>query len=135
MIGAGHHMPYLYCEQHGREREATILGRQDVYRQADEAMLVASGMLTTGPWQCNRCAGLLRKGDQAILVSAFPSHFQDELHDYDFGYERQYFAMTAYGAEWPDDSIRNRRKVSRQARPPQKPLRALDLLPHNTHVS
>ena len=71
--------------------------------------------LVTGPWLCDRCGDEIRKGDQAVLVSAFPSHCRDELHDYDFGYERQYFAMnrrdtaTAYGADWPDDSIGGRR--------------------------
>lgn len=113
-------MPYLYCETHGREREAGIIERQEAYRQADENVLVVSGKLTTGPWQCDSCNGQLRKGSTAMLVSAFPSHFRDDLYNYDFGYERQYFAMngsdtaTAYGAEWPDDSITQRRVTERR---------------------
>jgi hypothetical protein len=125
-------MPYLYCEKHGHEREAGIIERQEVYREADETVLVVSGTLISGPWLCDRCNAQLRKADTAYLVSAFPSHCRDDLHDYDFGYERQYFAMTAddrataYGADWPDDSIRNRRKVNRPAPQPKKPLCALD---------
>ena len=108
-------MPYLYCEKHGREREAGIIEQQDEYREAAENMLVAGGTLVSGPWLCDSCNAQLRKGDTAVLVSAFPSHCRDDLYGYDFGYERQYFAMkasdtaTAYGAEWPDDSIRRRR--------------------------
>jgi hypothetical protein len=125
-------MPYLYCEKHGREHEAGIIEQQDVYRQADETVLVISGTLIYGAFHCDQCNATLLDDDTATLVAAFPSHCRDDLHDYDFGYERQYFAMkesdtaTAYGAEWPDDSIRNRRKPSRPARQPKKPLCALD---------
>jgi hypothetical protein len=125
-------MPCLYCEQHGREREAEIIERQEQYRQTDETVLVVSGTLASGQWLCDSCDARLSKGDRATLVSAFPGYCHDDLRDYDFGYEQQYFAMkesdtaTAYGAEWPDGSIMNRRKPSRPARPPQKPLCALD---------
>jgi hypothetical protein len=107
-------MPSLYCEQHGREQESRTIARQDDFRHADESVLIVSGTLTGGPWLCDRCNADLGKGDRAVLLSAFPSHCRDELFDYDFGYERQYFAMTgsdtaaAYGADWPDDSIRRR---------------------------
>jgi hypothetical protein len=126
-------MPYLYCQKHGREREAGIIERQDDYREADETVLVASGTLVSGPWLCDRCNAQLRPGHTAVLVSAFPSLWRSDLYDYDFGYERQYFAMnesdtaTAYGVEWPDDSIRKRRKVNRPAPPPRNPLCALDI--------
>jgi hypothetical protein len=126
-------MSYLLCEKHGREREAEIIAQQEMYRQEGESLLAATGRLVSGPWQCDRCGAQLRKGGQAMLFSAFPGHFHDQLCDYDFGYERQYFAMigndtaTAYGAEWPDDSIRNRRKLSRPASQPKKPVCALDL--------
>ncbi len=127
-------MPYLYCEKHGREREAGIIKREDEYRRADETVLVASGTLISDRWQCDRCNAPLRKGDAAWLVSAFPSHCRDDLHDYDFGYELQYFAMTgsdaatAYGAEWPDDSISKRRITGgKKARQVKQPLCALDL--------
>ena len=90
---------------------------------------------SAAPGYATGCDAQLRKGDQAMLVSAFPGHCRDDLYDYDFGYERQYFAMnrsdkaTAYGADWPDDSISNRRHVRRPARPYKKPLCALDLQP------
>ena len=112
-------MPYLYCEKHGREREAGIIERQNLYREADETVLVASGTLVSGPWLCDTCMAQLKAGTAAVLVSAFPSHCRDDLYDYDFGYERQYFAITdddratAYGADWPDDSIRKRRTILR----------------------
>lgn len=126
-------MPYLYCEKHGREHEAGIIGRQDDYRQADETVLVVSGTLVSGPWQCDSCNSQLRPGSTAVLISAFPSHCRDELCGYDFAYERQYFAMgerdhaAAYGAAWPDDSIRNRQKA-RPTRPTRskQPICALD---------
>lgn len=108
-------MPNLYCETHGREREAGIIERQEVYRQADEIVLVARGTLVSGPWRCDSCNARLRPGTTATLLSAFPSQCRDELYNYDFGYERQYFAMKgndtaiSYGAAWPDDSIRKRR--------------------------
>lgn len=110
-------MPYLYCDKHGHEREADIIKGQGKYRQADEIVLVVSGTLIGGLWQCDSCNASLRRGNRATLVSAFPSHCRDDLCDYDFAYERQYLAMkgtdtaTAYGADWPDDSIRNRRLI------------------------
>jgi hypothetical protein len=126
-------MPYLYCEKHGRAHEAHIIEQQDKYRQADETVLVTAGTLVSGPWQCDKCNASLRPANTAVLVSAFPSHCREDLCGYDFGYERQYFAMTkgdtatVYGAEWPDDSIRTRRNIKRtKARQPQKPLCALD---------
>ena len=105
-------MPYLYCEQHGREHEAGIAARKDDYLRLDETVLVVRETLISDPWVCDSCNEILNKGMTAILVCAFPSHCRDQLRDYDFGYERQFFAITsgcsviAYGAEWPDDSIR-----------------------------
>lgn len=127
-------MPYLYCEKHGCEREARIIEQQHMYRQADETVLVAIGTLVSGPWHCDSCNARLRPGNTAMLVSAFPSHCRDDLYDYDFGYERQYFAMTesgkatAYGAPWPDGSIRNRRTASPgKATQRKEPICALDI--------
>jgi hypothetical protein len=111
-------LSYLYCEQHGREHEAGIAARKNDYLREDETMLVVRGTLISDPWHCDSCNVQLKKGMTAILVSAFPGHCSDQLHCYDFGYERQYFAMTsgdtatAYGAEWPDDSIRKRTDAS-----------------------
>src|SRR5947209_6874632 len=110
-------MPYLYCEEHGPEREAGIVGRQEDYRQAGESVLVISGTLASGPWQCDSCNAQLGKGNTAYLVSVLPGWVAEGLTDYDFGYELAYFAMTvsdkatAYGAAWPDDSIGNRRRI------------------------
>ena len=126
-------MPYLYCETHGREREAGIIERQEAYRQEGESLLVTSGTLVSGPWQCDRCNATLRKGDAATLVSVLPAWVAVGLTDYDFGYERGYFAMgkadiaTAYGADWPDNSIRHRRRNYPSNRPVKSPpLCALD---------
>jgi hypothetical protein len=126
-------MPYLYCEAHGRSREEEIAYCQEEYRQAVESLLVVSGRLISGPWRCDQCNAELRKGMAATLVSCFPGHWHDTLFDYDFGNERQYFAMSkadtarVYGAPWPDDSIRNRRISSRASREDAAPLCALDL--------
>jgi hypothetical protein len=110
-------MPYLYCEKDGREHERSSVEQKAVYRQADESVLIVKGRLISGPWRCDKCNAHLKQGDSATLVSAFPSHCRDQLYDYDFGYERQYFAMkpsdtaTVYGSEWPDDSIRDRSTI------------------------
>jgi hypothetical protein len=127
-------MPRLYCAEHGREREADVASHHAFYRQEKEFVLVANGTLTSGPWLCDRCSSQLVAGDPAWLISSFPSHFRDRLYDYDFGYERGYFAMNArdkaafYGADWPDDSIRHRQGIDHTT-PPQvkKPICALDL--------
>jgi hypothetical protein len=129
-------MPYLFCRKHGLEHEASCRENQDNYRQLGETVLVVSGTLISGPWRCDRCNATLRKGRTAYLATAYPRHNARDLADYDFGYERRYFAMTArdtataYGAQWPDDSIRNRRITGRtHASQPKKPLCALDLRP------
>jgi hypothetical protein len=93
------------AKKHGREREAGIIERQEVYWQEGETVLVASGTLTTGPWLCDKCNAQIRPGTTAVLVRAFPRLWRSDLYDYAFGYERQYFAMNegdtvaAYGAE------------------------------------
>jgi hypothetical protein len=128
-------MPRLYCEAHGREREAEIIADQDRYQQEGESVLVVSGKLISGPFVCDRCNKALAAGQPAYLISAMPGWVAEGLIDYDFGYEREYFAMaktdtaTAYGAGWPDDSIRRRRpfhRYGRQAKSP--PPCALDFL-------
>lgn len=43
-------MPYLYCEEHGREHEARVIGNQATFRQAGEGVLIVHGRLTSGPW-------------------------------------------------------------------------------------
>jgi hypothetical protein len=127
-------MPYLYCEKHGQEHLARTVEHQDELRQEGESVLAVTGTLITGIWLCDRCNAELDKGDRAVWVYAFPSHCRPDLYDYDFGYELEYFAMTksdtatVYGADWPDDSIRNRRITRRrQVRQPKTPVCALDL--------
>jgi hypothetical protein len=129
-------MPYLYCERHGQEHEADIVGRQDELRQEGEIVLVVSGRLNRGTWECDRCSAPLRPGDRSTLITAFSSHCLGELYDYNFAYEREYFAMSqsdraaVYGADWPDDSIKTRRDVSRrEAGPRRRPPCALDFPP------
>ena len=88
---------------------------QEKYRDAGECVLVVSGRLISEPWYCDRCDQELTVGSTAYLVTALPGWIADGMTDYEFAYERQYFAMTpsdqaiVYGSEWPDDSIRNRR--------------------------
>lgn len=129
-------MPYLYCEPHGQEHQAGTISRQEELRQEGESVLIVSGTLVSGPWRCDRCNAKLAQGDRAVWVYAFPSHCRDTLYDYDFGYEREYFAMrktdkaAVYGADWPDDSISHRRDIRRgETRPRRKPVCALDLRP------
>ena len=106
-------MPYLYCEQHGQEHQAGTISRQEELRQEGESVLIVGGTLVSGPWRCDRCNARLAKGDRAVWVYAFPSHCRGTLYDYDFAYEREYFAMrksdtaAVYGADWPDDSDRH----------------------------
>jgi ribosomal protein L37AE/L43A len=100
-------MPNLYCAVHGRGHENRIIAEQAAYQEASESVLVISGKLSRGPWQCDKCNATLRKGDQATLLSSFPSQVTESMHDYEFAAERRYFAMrgeeavTVYGAPWP----------------------------------
>ena len=126
-------MPRLLCEKHGREEEAETVRDQERHREADECILVVRGKLISGAWNCDRCNRELRAGATAYLRTGLPRWVAEGLIDYDFGYEREYFAMgkadtaTVYGADWPDDSIRKRRRIDRTARPHKSPpLCALD---------
>jgi hypothetical protein len=121
-------MARLYCAEHGSEDETRIAGNQAMYRQEGETVLVVKGTLISGPFVCDRCDARLNPGDAAYLFSAFPSHFHDSLYEYDFGYERGYFAMgkgdtaDAYGADWPDGSIRHRRSIGREPKRRPEPV-------------
>ena len=105
-------MPYLFCPTHGKKHEAATLASQDELRALGECVLVVEGRLTSSGWLCDSCNATLDKGQKAWLHAAFPAHLRDNLADYDFSYERDYFALTpgdrvaAYGAPWPDDSLR-----------------------------
>ena len=65
-------MPYLYCDKHGHEREADIIKGQGKYRQADEIVLVVSGTLIGGPWQCDSCNASTQEGQPCHAGFCFP---------------------------------------------------------------
>ncbi len=60
-------MPRLYCEQHGKKQDARCQERQEDYREAGETVLIISGPLKSGPWQCDTCNATLNK---AMTVSS-----------------------------------------------------------------
>ena len=99
-------MPYLFCEEHGREQEAISQEEQDSYRWLGETVLIVSGPLKSPSWRCDRCNVRLRRGSRAWLVTAFPRHYAQELSGYDYASEREYFVLghaeaTVYGATPP----------------------------------
>lgn len=99
-------MPYLLCQTHGEEHEASCQEEQETYRQLGETVVIVSGTLISGPWKCDRCGAALKKGTMAHLLTAYPRHFADELTDYDYGNEQRYFkvekaAVNIYGAMPP----------------------------------
>jgi hypothetical protein len=129
----GKAMPYLFCEKHGREHEDSAAGQQEAYRQEGESVLTMRGTLISGPWLCDRCNASLTKGTHAYLASAFPAWVGEGTEDYDFAYERRYFAVEKaeaklYGARWPGLAAalagRSAQPVTRR---PAEPLCALDL--------
>jgi hypothetical protein len=130
-------MPYLYCKEDGLRHEANSAAHQEEYREIGESVLIVKGRLISGPWRCDSCNAVLKKGDLAHFHAAYPADCRDYLYDYDFAYEQEYFAMkrsdkaVVYGAPWPDDSISNRRLASPQERKRRseqpRPLCALDL--------
>ena len=98
-------MPHLYCDQHGKEHEARVIGQRAVYRGDGESVLIVKGRLITGGWLCDRCNAPLGKGNRAYLLTVFPRWIAERMQGYDFAYERQYFAVeradvAVYGAEW-----------------------------------
>jgi hypothetical protein len=100
-------MPYLYCAVDGASHENRAIGQHDLYREEGESVLIVKGKLNCGPWRCDKCNAQLRKGDSACLLSAFPRHDTQYMHEYDFALERRYFAMKGaetlalVGAPWP----------------------------------
>jgi hypothetical protein len=100
-------MPYLFCDTHGQEHEKSCRDSQEEYRMLGETVVMVRGRLISGPWQCDCCGTRLDRGNSASLITAFPSHFADELASYDYGNERQYFQVESatvklYGAIPPD---------------------------------
>jgi hypothetical protein len=99
-------MPRLYCEEHGREHESRCQEEQDNYRLLGETVLMVSGTLISGPWNCDRCNVRMKKGSRAWLMTAFLRCFAENLDGYDYACERQYLSMMnaearVYGAEPP----------------------------------
>ena len=99
-------MPYLFCDAHGHDHEATAKASAEHYRQAGESVLIVKGRLISGPWLCDRCNAELKRGGRACLAFAFPAWLIERTPVYDFSYEGQFFDMkqaevTFYGAAWP----------------------------------
>jgi hypothetical protein len=99
-------MAYLFCEEHGREHEAETRSSQEHYRREGETVLAVKGRLISGPWRCDRCNAVLKRGRPAWLFAAFPRWVAESIGEYEFKYERRYFAVehsavAVYGAEWP----------------------------------
>jgi hypothetical protein len=96
-------MPYLFCHTHGKQHEVSCRKSDEEYRMLGETVVMVSGRLISGPWQCDRCNARLATGNRASLMTAFPSHMAEELANYDYANERQYFrvesaAVKVYGA-------------------------------------
>jgi hypothetical protein len=100
-------MPYLYCVAHGRGHENRAIGQQEEYRQQGESVLIVHGALKSGPWQCDTCSVPLKRGEAAMLLTAFPRHVTGGMDGYGFASEKRYFDMkraqaVVYGVQWPD---------------------------------
>jgi hypothetical protein len=99
-------MPRLYCAECGKQEHAKSVQNRERYQQEGETVLIVTGKLISGPWMCDRCNGGIAVGKQAFLVRAFPKWMIEELHVYDYVYEREYFAteeieVMTYGVDWP----------------------------------
>jgi hypothetical protein len=99
-------MAWLYCSVHGRGQENFTIARQEDYRQEGESVLIVHGTLTGGGWHCDRCNARLRRGDPAMLMTAFPRDLTEAMDGYDFASEGRYFDLkkvtaVRYGAAWP----------------------------------
>lgn len=104
-------MPWLLCAEHGRECESGVQSRQDKIRREGESVLIVKGRLISGPWRCDDCNAELKKGATAWLYVPYPRGITERMDDYDFGMERDYFALTGkdrvalYGAPWPGGTV------------------------------
>ena len=99
-------MPYLFCEEHGRQHEALCDAEQESYRLLGEAVLIVTGPIKGASFHCDRCNVRLRNGQPAWLMTPFPRHVAESLAAYDYRYERNYFPLDRvtfswYGAEPP----------------------------------
>jgi hypothetical protein len=99
-------MPYLFCEEHGRDREALFAQEQENYRRFGETMLVVTGPLKTASCCCHSCNARLRRGQRGYLVTAFPRPLAEGMDAYEYAAEREYLVLEhaearLYGAEPP----------------------------------
>ncbi len=99
-------MPYLFCEEHGREQEARCEQEQESYRWLGETVLIVSGPMKSPSWQCALCHTRLRRGQRAWLVTAFPRPPVEGMDAYEYAAEREYLVLEhaearLYGAEPP----------------------------------
>lgn len=99
-------MPRLYCSVHGRGLENFAIARQADYREGGESVLIVHGTLRSDGRHCDKCNATLRRGDAAMLLTAFPRDITETMHEYDFTSEERYFDVTKadmkrYGANWP----------------------------------
>jgi hypothetical protein len=129
-------MPYLFCEEHGREYEARVVERQEDYRREGESILVVRGRLRSGPWLCDKCNASVSRGSRATLAIVYPRHITEGVHEYDFGYERRYFDMekadvAVYGAATPFRMVARSGRQAKKQRS-ERPRCALDLNPKQT---
>jgi hypothetical protein len=99
-------MAWLYCTVHGRGQENRTIAYQEDYRRDGESVLIVHGPLKGGSYRCDKCNAPLRRGDDAVLITAFPRFMSEAMESYDFASERRYFDMgkadiRLYGASWP----------------------------------
>ena len=123
-------MAKLYCEKHGRRYEAAIVEGQAAIREDGESVLVVKGKLISGPWRCDHCNAVLRKGKTAYLGEAFPASMTGRMDAYGFEMEREYFALRGddrlrlYGTPWPGGTIPEMLRQARWSSFRPKPRRA-----------
>ena len=86
-------MSSLYCKTHGEEKEAEARADDEEMREDGESVLIVHGRLISGPWRCDRCNAELNEGDEAFFEAIYPRHITEQIYDYDFSYEREYFAL------------------------------------------
>jgi hypothetical protein len=86
-------MPYLFCDGHGREHEATCEEEQESYRWLDETVLIVSGPLKSPSWRCHQCHVRMRRGARAVLVTAFAGAHVQELAGYAYAAAEEYFLI------------------------------------------
>jgi hypothetical protein len=93
-------MPYLFCQEHGREQEAKCEEEQESFLWLGETVLIVSGPLKSPSWRCASCNVRLRRGQRAWMVTAFARPSPEDLGRYDYATEREYFNIEHAEARW-----------------------------------